>query len=116
MEDGNRSSRIGGAIFLMLLGAFFLLQQIMPNNLNWWALFIMLPGIILLVEWFSQRNEQINKLVIGVGFMLVGLIFMFSRQINILRDISWSVIWPVLLIIGGVALLLRSNERKSRRQ
>ena len=117
----SRSRRIlerngGGAIVLIALGAFLLLQQqqIIPNNFNWWAIFIIVPGLLWLYQAITQagetRTSQSSKVVFSALIVLVGCIFLFNIQVDILPDFPWASIWPLFLIIGGVALLLRSNN------
>ena len=120
----SRSRRIsersgGGAIVLIALGVFFLLQQmrIIPDNLNWWAIFILLPGLLWLYQAITQPSEtrasQTGKIVLSALIVLVGCVFLFDIQVDILPTLPWATIWPLLLIIEGVILLLRNGKNQS---
>jgi hypothetical protein len=45
---------------------------------------------------------------IGIGLILLGAVFVL-RMLDLpwLRGLDWDVLWPLLLIAAGVALLLR---------
>ncbi len=119
-QPQERSERVGGAILLILLGAFFFLQQqrVFPDNVNWWALFILVPGVVLLYQGFTQRNafDEMNngKLVGGAILALIGLGFLLNLEDGLLSSLPWGTIWPLFLIAGGVALLLRRTEDDRR--
>ena len=113
----ERSSRAGGPIVLIVLGVFFLLQQqqqVLSNTLNWWALLIMLPSILWIFEALTQQGTanslQTRKLFFGAALVLIGLVFLLNIQVNFLPDIPWATIWPLFLIVGGAALLLRKED------
>lgn len=95
-------------LILIGLGLIFLLNNVFDVELinNWWALFILIPAISNLNrawnryrqagEWTdSARSALIGGLLIGT----VAFIFLFN--------LSWSLFWPVLLIIIGAGILLR---------
>lgn len=101
-EDGNW---LGGVI-LITVGGVFLLTTVLGYSLqNWWALFILIPGLSKLVQAaqtyrrdgrFSHRAR--HNFTWGLILTLVACTFFFSW--------SWSAIWPVFLIIFGVGALL----------
>jgi hypothetical protein len=51
------------------------------------------------------ERERRGKLAIGVGIVIVGIIFLFSQIFSF--NISWRVIVGILLILAGGAVLLR---------
>ncbi|MFP4461308.1 MAG: PspC domain-containing protein [Thermotogota bacterium] len=51
------------------------------------------------------EKERRGKLAIGVGIVIVGIIFLFSQIFSF--NISWRVIIGILLILAGGAVLLR---------
>ena len=102
-------SWIGGAV-LIALGIIFLLQNAgldVPFLHNWWALFILFPaGSSLARAWqVYQNNGQrftgsvSGSLIGGLALMLVAATFLF--------DLSWSLIWPVFLILVGLGALIK---------
>lgn len=105
-----------GGIVLVLLGAYFLLQNLgyvfrLPFDINWWALFILIPaGAILNDAWRSYKahgdqwvSEARSQLIVGLLIAMVALFFLFK--------ISWGNFWPLLLIFGGALMLLTSLRR-----
>ncbi len=114
------SSRLGGAIILIVLGIFFLLQQtgVLPDSFNWWAVFILIPGLFTLYEAFNRGDQadrfDSGKAILGIVLTLVGALFLFNIQLDFLPDLPWSVIWPFFLILGGVAILMRRSERPTQ--
>ena len=51
------------------------------------------------------EKEKRGKLAIGVGIVIVGIVFLFSQIFAF--NISWRVIIGLLLILAGGAVLLR---------
>jgi len=51
------------------------------------------------------EKERRGKLAIGVGIVIVGIVFLFSQIFSL--NISWRVIVGILLILAGGAVLLR---------
>lgn len=108
-RPGLAPERIGG-ITLILLGGIFLLQQ---NRLiafdNWWAVFVMIPAVILAGSaWSLYRAGGWGPPVIGP---LVGAIATTTVAVLLLLDLDWGRLWPVFLIIAGVAGAVRVLTR-----
>jgi hypothetical protein len=101
----EKDAWVGGAI-LLILGIVFLLQNTGVYTLNnWWALFILLPAIGAFANaWRSYQasghfSSQVRSSIIGgLVLTLVAAVFLF--------DLSWSLFGPVLLILGGLAILV----------
>src|SRR6056297_2071873 len=51
------------------------------------------------------EKERRGKLAIGVGVVIVGIVFLFSQILSF--DISWRIIVGLLLILAGGAVLFR---------
>ena len=95
-----------GGVTLILLGGIFLLQN---NRLiafdNWWALFVMIPAVILAgTAWSLYREDGWGPQVIGP---LVGALATATVAVLLLFDLDWGRLWPVFLIIAGIAGLIR---------
>jgi hypothetical protein len=95
-----------GGLVLLLLGVVFLLQNFDLLVLdNWWALFILIPAVgAFATAWNTyQRSDRRwttaarGSLIGGSIMTLVALVFLFN--------LDFSTIWPVFLILGGLALL-----------
>lgn len=67
---------------------------------GWWTLFIIIPGVISIIS----TGVQVGNLV-GIG---VGVILLLSAQDVIDSDITWKILIPVILILVGVAIILKS--------
>ena len=99
-----------GLIFI-LAGAFILINQfdLIPIELNWWALFILMPAAGAFSGAFSRYRADGNRLSMGVATpALVGL-FMAGLAISLLTgmsfDINWNLFWPVMIILIGVGMI-----------
>lgn len=100
-------------IVLVVGGALLLLQNFTTlrflNTGNWWAIFILVPGLSnLLQAWRSiQQDGRLtprnrSNAFWGVALTVVALTFFLN--------ISWSLMMPILLIAGGTFLLLTSRS------
>lgn len=109
----DRSGRVVGAILLIALGAFFFLQQqnLIPANFNWWAIFMLVPGVVVLFEAFMSRGRtgrmDIGRVIVGVILTVMGVVFLFGLPFDLLRGVSWPLVLPVFLIGAGLLLLVR---------
>jgi hypothetical protein len=100
-DDGRA---IGGLI-LISLGLVFLLDGLgVLVDFQWWALFLIVPGMVMLFKaWtrYMQSGEVPDDLrgeAFGGLFMVVlGMIFLFS--------LDFGKIWPIFLILPGLGLL-----------
>jgi len=96
-------------LILILIGGYLLLRNLgfLPTGLvlhNWWALFILIPAIGTLHRaWLDFRanghftGAGRQPLFGGLILLVVACIFLF--------DLNWSLLWPVLLIVAGIAAL-----------
>jgi len=112
-ETASRESRkrkegppwIAGGILLMM-GLLLLVSNITGRSFdNWWALFILIPALgslYVALRHYTETgtmSEDVRKpLVGGLILLVVSLMFLFN--------LSWSNLWPFLLIIAGGGLLL----------
>lgn len=109
---------LGGAV-LIVLGLYFLLQTFGVLDFfsfwrfNVWALFLLIPAAILAYNaWqtYQANGEQINREVRSkaIGAILLGLLF-----VGLFWKLDWSLLWPVFLIVGGLAALLGALGSRS---
>ena len=106
----NRNNAIFGGVALLLIGTYFLLQTMgITDGLNfphnWWAIFILIPAVASGWQAFQAYNrsgeftDQVrNQGIFSVIMLVVAGVFLF--------DLDWGTIWPVFLIIGGLAALM----------
>lgn len=109
-NPGGTGMPLAAGIVLIVLGVLFLLRNLTgwPLN-NWWALFILAPALVLL--WNGYQNLQadgrfssraVQSFTGGSVLLLVALVFLLG--------LSWSMIWPVFLIIGGIGAISASSR------
>jgi len=102
-------SWIGGAV-LIALGIVFLLQNAgldIPFLRNWWALFILFPAVSSLARaWqaYQSNGQRFTGLVSG---SLMGGLALTLVAATFLFGLSWSLIWPVFLILAGLGALIK---------
>lgn len=100
-----------GGFSLFLLGILLLVLSAMKYRVeNWWAIFIVLPGLALwgLGRMLSRRRNGRSPLAarLATGAALVVLVVagMF------LLDLNWTVWWPLMIVSPGAALLLAAGK------
>jgi hypothetical protein len=105
-NDGGRNKGWIPGLIIIGLGVVFLVSNVTGFQLNnWWALFILIPGIMSFVNaWNAYREDSRwskrarGGLVGGSIISLVAIIFLFN--------LDWSTIWPAFLILIGANILL----------
>jgi hypothetical protein len=90
-------------LVLIGLGIVFLIQNYLGREIhNWWALFILIPVFLMFERGYTSlqagRSAEAIWQLMG-GLVLVALIVIF------LFDLPFRQLWPIFLIIGGIALL-----------
>lgn len=101
-EERTTNLFIGG--MMIAIGLVFFLQQlgVFAGDFAWWALFILIPGFYLLgltVHGYRQTGRVEGGLAVGgLASIVVALVF--------LLELDWGLIWPIFIIIPGVAFML----------
>jgi hypothetical protein len=117
----RRANRGGGApwilgAILIVLGVGFLAQAFGRIDFtNWWALFIFIPAIgSFAAAWRryqaaegSVTSGALGSVIGGLVLSAVALAFLFNLNLGL----NWNLVWPLLLILGGLALLLQYVTR-----
>jgi hypothetical protein len=115
LKDAEKAPKTGRdhnwiiGLVLILAGAIFLISNVTDMDLgNWWSLFILIPAFGSFARaWESYQQHgrltrsAIGALTWGVFFIILCATFFF--------DLDWDYIWPIFLIIGGLAIL--ANNR-----
>lgn len=101
---GTHSGAWVGGVILIVIGVIFLLQNTIGFELNnWWALFILIPAFSAFERAYRLYQEDGRLSGRARGQVVNGLIFSVISMAFLLGGFgSW---WPLLLIIGGLALL-----------
>ncbi len=101
---GRHTGWFAGVV-LILLGLLFLLEQLnVPFLFNWWALFILIPAFWAFMRAWDlyQQGKQFTRRV--TSSLVLGLL-LTAMTVVFLLNVGGGFIWPVLLILGGLALL-----------
>lgn len=114
MSGNNR----GVAIVLIAVGALLLVGQFLNLNIAAfaWPLFVMIPGILLLVWAFVASQSAAPLAIPGSIVTTVGLILFYQNATG--RFESWSYAWGLILAAVGVGIavtgLLQLNEKMQK--
>jgi hypothetical protein len=91
-------------VALILVGGLFLLNTfdvLNINLMNWWAIFILIPGLNMTVNgWRRYQADQSSSSRNTAFWGLMLIILAFSFFFNI----AWSLVFPLGLIGVGVYL------------
>jgi hypothetical protein len=99
------------AIALIVIGVVFLLRNfdVVDFGSNWWALFILIPIAYSLSTAWRRRRENAGKFPPAARGALIGAAGMTVVMVIFLFGLSWGMMWPVFLIIGGMAMIFRAR-------
>jgi len=102
-----RKGPIIPALFLILLGVYFLLGELGVSIPGWdtiWPVFPLAGGLAFLGGYVFGPRRDPGMLFVGTAATLIGLWFFFITLGPLgYRDLeTW---WPVFVLIGGVAFL-----------
>ena len=103
------SSSWSWGIILIILGVAFLLNNMGYHFVrldNWWALFILAPGLSMIASSFRYYREKnkFSRRARTRGF--IGLL-LSAFAVSLFFSISMTYIGPALLVVFGIYLLLR---------
>lgn len=99
---------VGGAI-LVLIGLVFLLRNTGLFNLeNWWALFILIPAIGAFSAAWNNYQSSGGRLTAAARAPLIGGFILLLISVVFLFGLDFGLVWPFVLILGGIALLLNA--------
>jgi len=113
----NQPSNIWIGLVFIFGGAVVLLNQlnILPLEMNWWALLILFPAFGTLTSAYSRYRSTNDLFEMGVMIpALVGL-FMLLLSVSLLVgdaiNLNLRVYWPIILIVLGLGLILGRGRR-----
>ena len=104
----NNNSIVWGLI-LIIIGIIIALNSIGIVNIDlffdgWWTLFIIIPGLVGLLN-----NEDKTGNIIGI---LIGVLLLLNAQKIIDFSLIWKLIVPAILIIIGLSIILKNSNKK----
>ncbi len=93
-------------VVLIILGVAFLFQNLgLTLATNWWGVFILIPAFLSFVAAW-ERYQDANRVTRGAAASFVGGLLLTVLTFIVLFNIDFGLLWPVLLIVGGLAILL----------
>ena len=115
--DRKQSSSIWMGLIFIFGGIAVLLNQLglLPFELNWWALFIMMPAAGFLSGAYNRFRSNENLFSMDVAFPALMGLFMIALSISLLVgdawNVNWSLLWPFIIILIGLGMIFgRSAE------
>jgi phage shock protein C len=61
-------------------------------------------------EVVTSERSELSRLLPGLALIVIGLFFLIN---NLIPWFRFSYLWPVVLIVLGVALLLKTQKREA---
>jgi len=109
----RRNARHGyewvGGVILIVVAAILLMRNLnMVTFNNWWAFFILIPAFGSFEtarQMYQQDGGKFTSRSRGTAF--VGAILVIVT-ILFLFNISWVIVGPALLLLGGAGVLINS--------
>lgn len=113
LSDRRNYGFLMPATILIVYGILFLCCSLSDWEYMelWWPTFILGPGLGLLAMYFGGKRE--TGLLVPASILL-GLASIFYVVFGPLQ--TYERYWPVLLILAGIALLLRRRESAPQSQ
>ena len=111
----RRETWIG--LLLIALGLLFLLGRLVDGASVAWPLFVMAPGIVLLVWAFLGGKDASGLAVPGSIVTTVGLVLFIQNLTNTFE--TWSYTWALVLASVGVGTWLHgvlSDHQERQRE
>jgi drug/metabolite transporter (DMT)-like permease len=115
-ENKKQASNLWLGLIFVFGGIALILNQlnVLPFELNWWALFIMLPAAGMLNGAYNRFRSHGNAFSMDVGFTaLIGLFLValsFSMLVGASWSINWSLFWPAMIILIGLGMIFGRSQ------
>jgi hypothetical protein len=117
-NNSNRksSSNIWIGLIFIFGGVAVLLNQLglLPFELNWWALFILMPAAGLFQSAYNRFRANDNMFSMDAAMpALIGL-FLAALSFSLLVDgaweVNWSLFWPLIIILIGLGMIFGRSK------
>ncbi len=61
------------------------------------------------------RRRDTGRLIFGGILLVVGIYYLFQQTLGFdIPDLNWDQIWPILLVLIGVAILYESWSKRQQ--
>ena len=117
-RNGKQSPNLWMGLIFIFGGIAVLLNQLnlLPFELNWWALFIMMPAAGFLSGAYNRFRSSNNLFSMDVAFpALIGLFMIalsFSLLVGAAWNINWSLFWPFIIILIGLGMIFGRSRKE----
>jgi hypothetical protein len=118
-EDSRKhSSNLWTGLIFIFGGIAVLLNQLglLPFELNWWALFIMMPAAGFFSGAYNRFRSHNNLFSMDVAFpALMGLFLTalsFSLLVGAAWNFNWSLLWPIIIILIGLGMIFGRSRKE----
>jgi predicted membrane protein len=104
-ETNRAFGQVVVGLMVVAMGVLFLLDNLgyvgFRHALSFWPIAFMVGGAAMMVSQ-EERNGHVTGLI-----MIVAGLLLLLRHMGLV-DISWNMVWPVLLIVVGGLILFRT--------
>ncbi len=115
-RHGSQSNALWVGMALVIVGGMLLLDNMGIHlfwfNLNWWALFMLIPAAMILNKGYQSyqangqqfEGEARRQLIIGGVIAAMAVFFLFG--------LNTVMLWPAMLILAGALLLINTTTNR----
>lgn len=105
-ESTSRRGRLFGGLFIVAIGALFLLREMgiwLPEWLFTWQMLLIAIGVFIGLKHSFRNIGWIIMILIGSAFMM--------KEYYPQLDIS-KFIWPIVIILAGIFIIFKPRRRE----
>ncbi|MHB1132946.1 MAG: LiaF transmembrane domain-containing protein [Chloroflexota bacterium] len=97
-------NRAVAGLVLVGLGLVFMLGNLTGFYLhNWWALFILIPGLAALTRAYDLYRAAGQVTPAMRSPLISGLVILMVAA-SFLLGMSWNLLWPLVLVLVGLGI------------
>lgn len=105
VKSGGAGAQIAVGLLVVVAGVLFLLDNLgylgFRNALSFWPVAFIVGGASLMLNEDRRNGRVMGPILIAVG------IAMLLQRMGLV-DISWRIVWPLLLIVVGGLIVYRT--------
>lgn len=105
-----------GGLVLIGIGMLYLLRDygVVPTLTNWWALFLLLPGLGTLSAALGAYRRNGGQWTLEVTGPFIGGLLFLGLTAVFFFELNYGWLWPLFLIAAGILLLAAPMLSRSR--